>query len=126
VRTNVLSGVAFAVATIALGSVPASACNWRGCSSYDYYVPRGYAYYPTAPVYGYAPAPAYSYYPPGPVYGFAPPPAYGYHLPAPAYSYAPLPAYGYYPSPPIYSSGYYRSYYRAPTYVYRDVRWRRW
>ena len=142
-RRHVLTGVAFAVATIVLGSAPASACSWRGCGGYDYYAPPGYGYYPTPPVYGYAPPPAYGYYPPAPVYGYAPPPAYGYYPPAPVYSYAPppaygyypptpvnryapLPAYGYYPSAPVYGSGYYRSYYRALAYGYREVGWRRW
>ncbi len=80
-----------------------------------YYAPSpGYGPYPPTPVYGYAPPPAYGYYPPVPVYGLYPP--------APVYGYAPPPAYGYYPPAP----GYYRSYYRAPTYRYRDVGWRRW
>ena len=58
-RRHVLTGVAFAVTTIALGSVPASACNWRGCGGYDYYAPRVYGYYLAPPIYGYAPPPAY-------------------------------------------------------------------
>lgn len=125
-RRHVLAGIAFAVATIALGSVAASACSWRGCGGYDYYAPRGYGYYPAPPVYGYAPPLAYGYYPPAPVYGYALPPAYGYYPPAPVYGYAPLPVYGYYPQAPVYGSGYYRSYYRAPAYGYREVGWRRW
>ena len=108
-RKHVLTGVAFAVATIALNSVPASACSWRGCGGYDYNAPGVYGYYSAPRAYGYAPPPAYGYYPPAPVYGYAPPPAYGYYPPA-----------------PVYGSGYYRSYYRTPAYGYRDVGWRRW
>ncbi len=108
-RRHVLTGFAFALTTVALSSVPASACSRGGCGGYDYYAPRVYGYYPAPSIYGYAPPPAYGFYPAAPVYAYAPPPAYGYYPPA-----------------PVYGSGYYRSYYRAPTYRYRDVGWRRW
>ena len=135
-QKSALFTILFGLMVVA-GTISASACNNFGrsdctprdmnCYSYGYggyfedsaiagyYAPSpGYGPYPPTPVYGYAPPPAYGYYPPVPVYGLYPP--------APVYGYAPPPAYGYYPPAP----GYYRSYYRAPTYRYRDVGWRRW
>ena len=122
-RRHVLTGVAFAVATIALCSVPASACSWRGCGGYDYYAPRGYGYCPAPPVYATRPRPAYGYFPLTPVYGYAPPPAYGL---LPASSGLQLRAASglwLLPPAPVYGSGYYRSFYRPPAYGYREVGW---
>ena len=92
-RRHVLGGLLTALGVVATGSVPASACGWRGgCGPYGYYAPPAYSYYGPPAAY-YAPSPVYSYY--------AAPRAY----------YAPLPAYGYYTAP--YGYAYY---YRARSY----------
>jgi len=99
-RRYMWTGPALVLATLALGSTQAAACDWDDCDdcgTYGYYAAPAYSYY--APPAYYA-RPAYAAY--APVY-YAPPAYYA----APAY-YAPPPAY----APPAYGyRGYSRPYY---------------
>jgi hypothetical protein len=87
----VSTGTAIVVATFALGSSQALACDWDDCDSCSGY---GYGYYgASAPAY-YA---ASTYYaPPGYGYGYAPP----LYYPSPGYYAAPA----YYAVPPYYAA----------------------